>query len=81
METHPDQDWKQGKELKYDRYEKSFSVNNDLPYQGSNEELLDGLEVCGLGGRKTKEGDGNGKKPGPFPEKRLKKDKLGYFSN
>ena len=51
-----------------------------MHHQGSNEELLDGLEVCGLGGRKTKEGDGNGKKPGPFPEKRLKQDKLDFLS-
>ena len=47
---------------------------NDLPlYQSSDKELLDGLEVGGLGGREAKEGDWNGEQPGPFPEKRLKR--------
>ena len=44
-------------------------------YQSSNEELLDGLEVCGLGGGKTKERYRGGEKPGPFPKQRLKIDK------
>ena len=47
--------------------------NFDLPqYQSPDEELLDGLQVGGLRGRETKEGDGDGEKPGPFPDKRLK---------
>ena len=49
-----------------------FQTNVFSPYQSSDEELLDGLEVCGLCGRKTKEGDGDGQKPRPLPEKRLK---------
>ena len=54
--------------------------NCDLSqYQSSDEELLDGLQVGGLGGRETKEGDGNGKKPGPFPDKRLKQEKLSTY--
>ena len=54
--------------------------NFDLPqYQSPDEELLDGLQVGGLRGRETKEGDGNGKKPGPFPDKRLKQEKLSTY--
>ena len=53
--------------------------NFDLPqYQSPDEELLDGLQVGGLRGRETKEGDGDGEKPGPFPDKRLKQEQLGF---
>ena len=47
-------------------------------YQSPNEELLDGLEICGLGGGKTKESYRGGEKPGPFPKQRLKIDKLDF---
>ena len=74
METHPDQDWKQGEQLKYEiiRNANQHLLKVFPSYQSPDEELLDCLEVCGLGGRKTKECDRDGQKPGPFPEKRLK---------